>query len=134
MRILLFLFIISIKFVNAEVIDIDNSELKNLIANDINIIDVRTQNEWKSTGIIEGSILISLLDKKNKFIFENWYKDFNKKITKNESIIFVCALGIRSKFISNLINKKKPDLKIYNLKKGINNWIRSGNKISRLSY
>ena len=57
----------------------------------------------------------------------------SKKISKNESVIFVCALGVRSKFISNLI-KKKPDLKIYNLKKGINNWIRSGNKISRLSY
>ena len=134
MRILLFLFIISIKFVNAEVIDIDNSELKNLIEKDINIIDVRTQNEWESTGIIEGSILISLLDKKNKFIFENWYEDFKKKISKNESVIFVCALGVRSKYISNLINKKKPDLKIYNLKKGINDWIRSGNKISRLSY
>ncbi|MFL2822256.1 MAG: rhodanese-like domain-containing protein, partial [Alphaproteobacteria bacterium] len=132
MRILLFLFIISIKFVNAEVIDIDNSELKNLIEKDINIIDVRTQNEWKSNGIIEGSILISLLDKKNKFIFENWYEDFNKKISKNESVIFVCALGVRSKYISNLINKKKPDLKIYNLKKGINDWIRSGNKVSRL--
>ena len=134
MRILLLLFIFSIKFVNAEVIDIDNSDLKNLIAKGINIIDVRTQNEWKSTGIIKGSILISLLDKKNKFIFENWYEDFNKKISKNESVIFVCALGVRSKFISNLVNKKKPDLKIYNLKKGINNWIRSGNKISRLSY
>ena len=134
MRILLFLFIISIKFVNAEVIDIDNSELKNLIEKDINIIDVRTQNEWKSTGIIEGSILISLLDKKNKFIFENWYEYFNKKISKNEAVIFVCALGVRSKYISNLVNKKKPDLKIYNLKKGINDWIRSGNKISKLSY
>ena len=133
MRSLLFLFIFFIRFVNAEVIDIDNSELKNLIEKDINIIDVRTQNEWKSTGIIEGSILISLLDKKNKFIFENWYQDFNKKISKNKSVIFVCALGVRSKYISNLINKKKPDLKIYNLKKGINDWIRSGNKISRLS-
>ena len=133
MRILLFLFIISIKFVNAEVVDIDNSELKNLIEKDINIIDVRTQSEWKSTGIIKGSILISLLDKKNKFIFENWYKEFNKKISKNESVIIVCALGVRSKYISNLINKKKPDLKIYNLKKGINDWIRSGNKIYRLS-
>ena len=133
MRIVLLLFIFSIKFVNAEVIDIDNSQLKNLIEKDINIIDVRTQNEWKSTGIIEGSILISLLDKKNKFIFENWYENFNKKISKNESVIFVCALGVRSKYISNLINKKKPDLKIYNLKKGINDWIRSGNKISRLS-
>ncbi len=134
MRILLFLFIISIKFVNAEVIDIDNSELKNLIEKDVNIIDVRTQNEWKSTGIIEGSILISLLDKKNKFIFENWYEDFNKKISKNDSVIIVCALGVRSRYISHLINKKKPDLKIYNLKKGINNWIRSGNKIYRLSH
>ena len=134
MRILLFLFIISIKFVNAEVIDIDNFELKNLIEKDINIIDVRTQNEWKSTGIIEGSILISLLDKKNKFIFEDWYEDFNKKISKNDSVIIVCALGVRSRYISHLINKKKPDLKIYNLKKGINNWIRSGNKIYRLSH
>ena len=133
MRILLLLFIIFIKFVNAEVIDIDNSGLKNLIEKDIKIIDVRTQNEWKSIGIIENSILISLLDKKNKFIFENWYENFNKKISKNESVIFVCALGVRSKYISNLINKKKPDLKIYNLKKGINDWIRSGNKISRLS-
>ena len=31
---------------------------------------------------------------------------------------------IYQKYISNLISKKKPDLKIYNLKKGINNWIR----------
>ena len=118
MRIVLLLFIFSIKFVNAEVIDIDNSELKNLIEKDINIIDVRTQNEWKSTGIIEGSILISLLDKKNKFIFENWYEDFNKKISKNESVIFVCAVGVRSKFISNLINKKNQTLKFITLKKG----------------
>ena len=54
-------------------------------------------------------------------------------MSRNESVIFVCASGVRSKYISKLINKKKPDLKIYNLKKGINNWIRSGNKIYRLS-
>ena len=134
MKILLFIFILFSKFVTAEVIDIDNRELSNLIEKEIKIVDVRTQNEWKSTGIIKGSVLISLLDKKNKFIFENWYEDFNKKMSKNVSVIFVCAVGVRSKFISNLVNKKKPDLKIYNLKKGINNWIRSGNKISRLSY
>ena len=134
MKILLVIFILFSKFVTAEVIDIDNKELSNLIEKEIKIVDVRTQNEWKSTGIIKGSILISLLDKKNKFIFENWYEDFNKKMSKNVSVIFVCAVGVRSKFISNLVNKKKPDLKIYNLKKGINNWIRSGNKISRLSY
>ena len=133
MKILLFIFILFSKYSTAEVIYIDNRELNDLIEKEIKIVDVRTQNEWKSTGIIKGSILISLLDKKNKFIFENWYKDSNKKISRNESVIFVCGSGVRSKYISNLINKKKPDLKIYNLKKGINNWIRSGNKIYRLS-
>ena len=68
MKILLVIFILFSNFVTAEVIDIDNRELSNLIEKEIMIVDVRTQNEWKSAGIIKGSILISLLDKKNKFI------------------------------------------------------------------
>ena len=57
------------KFVNAEVIDINNRELSNLIEKEIKIVDVRTQSEWKSIGIIKGSYLISLLNKNKKFIF-----------------------------------------------------------------
>ena len=133
MRILLFLFIISIKFVNAEVIDIDNNELKHLIEKNINIIDVRTQNEWKSNGIIKGSFLRSLLNKNKKFIFEDWYKMFNNDFSRNKSIIFICASGVRSNYISHLVKNKNPDLIVYNLKKGINNWIRSGYKIERIS-
>ena len=129
MKILLVLFVLFTKFVNAEVINIDNSELSSLIKKEIYIIDVRTQNEWKSTGIIKGSFLVSLLNKNKKFIFEDWYTMFENNFGKNESIIFICASGVRSNYISNLVQRKKPDLKIYNLEKGINHWIRSGNKI-----
>ncbi len=129
MKILLVVFVLFIKFVNADVINIDNRELSNLIEKEIKIIDVRTQNEWKSTGIIKESFLISLLNKNKKFIFEDWYAMFENKFGKNESIVFICASGVRSNYISHLVQRKKPDLKIYNLKKGINHWIRSGNKI-----
>ena len=129
MKILLVLFVLFTKFVNAEVINIDNIELNNLIKNEINIIDVRTENEWKSTGIIKESFLVSLLNKNKKFIFEDWYALFENKFGKNESIVFICASGVRSNYISHLVQRRKPDLKIYNLKKGINHWIRSGNKI-----
>ena len=132
MKIVIVIFILFTKFVNAEVININNKELSNLIEKEIKIIDVRTQNEWKSTGIIKGSFLISLLNKNKKFIFNNWYEMFNNKFGKNKSIIFICASGVRSNYISNLVKQKKPDLIIYNLKKGINYWIRSGNKIQRL--
>ena len=133
MKILLVIFIFFIKFVNAEVIDINNRELSNLIKKEIKIIDVRTLNEWKSTGIIRGSFLISLLNKDKKFIFKDWYKMFNNKFDRNKSIIFVCASGVRSNYISHLVKKKKPDLIVYNLKKGINSWIRSGYNVERLN-
>ena len=133
MKNLLIVFILFTKFVNAEVVNINNRELSNLIEQEIKIIDVRTQNEWKSTGIIKGSLLISLLNKNKKFIFEDWYEIFKKKLNRNNSIIFICASGVRSNYISHLVKKKKPDLIVYNLKKGINNWIRSGYKIERLS-
>ena len=133
MKILLVIFVLFTKFVNAEVIHIDNRELSNLIEKEVKIIDVRTKNEWKSTGIIKGSFLISLLNNNKKFIFEDWYEMFKNKFGNNKSIVFICASGVRSNYISHLVKKKEPDLKVYNLKKGINYWIRSGNIIYRLN-
>ena len=66
MKIVIVIFILFTKFVNAEVIDINIRELNNLIEKKIKIIDVRTENEWKSTGIIKGSFLISLLNENKK--------------------------------------------------------------------
>ena len=133
MKILLVIFVLFTKFVNAEVIHIDNRELSNLIEKNVKIIDVRTKKEWKSTGIIKGSFLISLLNTNKKFIFENWYEMFKNKFGNNKSIVFICASGVRSNYISHLVKKKEPDLKVYNLTKGINYWIRSGNIIYRLN-
>ena len=133
MKILFVISVLFTKFVYAEVIDINNKELSNLIEKEIKIIDVRTQNEWKSTGIIKGSFLVSLLNKNKKFIFEDWFAMFENNFGKNKSIIFICASGIRSNYISHLVKSKDPDLIVYNLKKGINNWIRSGYKIERIS-
>ncbi len=82
MKILLVIFILFSKFVTAEVIDINNRELSNLIEKEIKIVDVRTQNEWKSTGIIKGSILISLLDKKINLSLKIGMKTSIKKYLK----------------------------------------------------
>ena len=133
MKIFFVIFALFTKFVNAEIIDINNRELSNLIEKKIKIIDVRTQNEWKSNGIIKGSFLRSLLNKNKKFIFEDWYKMFKNDFGRNKSIIFICASGVRSNYISHLVKNKNPDLIVYNLKKGINNWIRSGYKIERIN-
>ncbi len=133
MKILFVIFVLFTKFVNAEVMDIDNRELSKLIEKEVKIVDVRTEKEWKSVGLIKRSFLMSLLNKNKRFNFEDWYQTFNNKFGKDKAIIFICASGVRSNYISHLVKKKKPDLIIYNLKKGINHWIRSGNKTYKFS-
>ena len=129
MRFLFFLILFLPKILYADIKSIGNDELKILIKSGINIIDVRTHLEWKKIGIINNSHLISLVNEKNKFVFEEWYNNFRQKVELGKPLVFVCATGVRSHYISRLINKKLPDLRIYNLTNGINYWIKSGNLI-----
>ena len=129
MRFLFFLILFLPKILYADIKSIGNDELKILIKSGINIVDVRTHLEWKKIGIINNSHLISLVNEKNKFVFEEWYNNFRQKVELDKPLVFVCATGVRSHYISRLINKKLPDLRIYNLTNGINYWIKSGNLI-----
>ena len=49
----------------SEVIEVSNSQLKSLLENNVPIIDIRREEEWKATGIIENSILMTFDKKEN---------------------------------------------------------------------
>ena len=51
----------------ANVIDVDNTQLKKLIKADISIVDIRTINEWNYTGVIPNSLLITFFDEKGNY-------------------------------------------------------------------
>ena len=83
------------------------------------IIDVRTVNEWKETGIIPESMLINMHD--SNFSEK---KDFLKEIEEvihsqpQKQIAIICASGGRSSLTSNaLISKGYKN--IYNVSGGI---------------
>ena len=134
MKFLFLLILFLPKVLYADINSIGNEKLKILIKSGVNVVDVRTPIEWKKIGIINKSLLISLVNKKNKFVFEEWYKKFYEKVDLDKPVVFVCASGVRSHYISRMMNKKLPELKIYNLTNGINYWIRSGNKIYKYNY
>ena len=49
---------------HAEVLDIDNANLQRLLTEAIPIFDIRTEPEWKQTGIVSGSIGLTFFDEK----------------------------------------------------------------------
>ena len=46
----------------AEVVNVDNAELARLAASGVPVIDVRTEGEWKQSGVISGSKLLTYFD------------------------------------------------------------------------
>lgn len=110
-----------------EVINVSIQELKDLIANDVQVIDVRTESEWKKTGVLEGNHLLTFYDEKGNYDLDTWLADVSKVVGKDEPVVLICHAGVRSRRIANYLAKEVGYEKVYNVKRGIARWIKEKN-------
>ena len=113
----------------SDVIDIGNIELKSLLQKKIPLIDIRRKDEWKSTGIVEKSILMTFFDKNGKANTNEWLKELNKIAKKNDPVILICRTGRRTGIISKFLSEKVGYSLIYDVTDGITDWIKKGNTV-----
>ena len=115
--------------VKAEVIKIGNSALASLIDKQVPIIDIRRQEEWSQTGIIEGSILMTFFDKEGKAEVDTWLQNLDLVANKNEPFILICRTGRRTGLVANFLSERLNYEKVYDVTDGITEWIRKGNTV-----
>ena len=125
--ILFIIFFLIIRSAFAEVVDINNDQIKELIKINTPIIDIRTSTEWDQTGVIPNSLLLTFFDKNGKYDFQSWYNKLIKITKKDQPIILICRSGRRTKIVAEMMNKKL-DYEVYNVKYGIKSWIKSNLK------
>ena len=113
----------------SDVIEIGNIELKSLLQKKIPLIDIRRKDEWKSTGIVENSILMTFFDKNGKANTNEWLKELNKIAKKNDPVILICRTGRRTGIISKFLSEKVGYRLIYDVTNGITDWIKKGNTV-----
>ena len=119
-NLVLFLFIT--KFAFAEVVNVNNEQIRELSKKNIPIVDIRRSSEWEQTGVVPKSILLTFFDKNGKYNFDEWYSNLRLKINDGKPIILICRTGRRTKIIAEMMNKKLDNL-IYNAQNGITSWI-----------
>ncbi len=66
----------------AAVIDIDNTELARLTASGVPLVDIRTAEEWRDTGLIAGSRLITFVDDHGRVDVPNWLAKIQSAICR----------------------------------------------------
>ena len=110
------------KFAFAEVVNVNNEQIRELSKKNIPIVDIRRSSEWEQTGVVPKSILLTFFDKNGKYNFDEWYSNLRLKINDGKPIILICRTGRRTKIIAEMMNKKLDNL-IYNAQNGITSWI-----------
>ena len=116
--------------VRAAVVDIDNTELARLVAAGVPIIDIRTEGEWKETGIVPGSRLFTFFDEKGRADPAAWLRQVQGVATPDQPVIVICRSGNRTKAASQFLARQARYQTVYNVRDGIRAWATEGRPLA----
>ncbi len=88
--------------------DIDADEVAMFASSDALIVDVRTADEWKETGVLAGATLITYFDAQARPLKSEFMEKLNAITLKNKNtqIVLVCRTGVRSKFVAQMLDRE----------------------------
>ncbi|MFZ4535968.1 rhodanese-like domain-containing protein [Propionivibrio sp.] len=114
---------------HAEVVNIDNAELARLVASGVAIIDIRTAGEWKETGIIAGSRLLTFFDEKGRSDAPAWLEKAKLVAKPEQPVILICRSGNRTRAATQFLSQQAGYKTVYNVSGGLNAWAREGRAV-----
>ena len=111
--------------------NLDNTQLKTLLEQGTPIYDVRRPEEWKQTGIVENSQLLTFVDASGRLNPE-FLPQFTSKINKGDPVILICRTGNRTGQLARYLVEELGYTNVYNVRNGITDWIREKQPVKRI--
>jgi len=85
---------------------------RSLIENsDFTIVDIRTEPEWKQTGIIQGSHLITFFDVQGNYDAKAFLKQMDELAKDDKEIALICRTGNRTGQVANFMVQQGYNVK-----------------------
>lgn len=107
----------------AEVIEIDSAKLQQLLADKEVVIDIRTPEEWRRTGVIEGTHLMTFFDAEGRHDLRSWMSKLFPIANRDRPIAIVGDGGGRSASLGRYLHEEIGYRRVYDLGDGIGEWI-----------
>lgn len=77
-----------------------------LLDSKIPIVDVRTEPEWKETGLLKGAIPIVFFSEKGQPLVNSFLSELNNKIDTRKPFAIICHTGSRTSVIAPWLSKE----------------------------
>ena len=111
---------------HADVIQVDSAGLERLRADGVPVIDVRRADEWRETGVIEGSHLLTFYDADGRYDLERWLPALRQIADAGQPVAFICRSGKRSGRVAQMLDERFGYSRVYTAQNGILGWIGEG--------
>ena len=111
----------------AEVSLLDSAELERFLERGVPVIDIRTPEEWRETGVIEGSHLLTFFDAQGRVDVRAWLRELTAIASRNEPFALICDSGGRSSLVGRFLDARLGFRRVHDVPGGIAQW-RSENR------
>ena len=115
--------------VRADIVNVDNAELARLAASGVAVIDIRTEGEWKETGVIAGSKLMTFFDEKGRADPPAWLEKVKSVAKPDQPVILICRSGNRTRAATQFLSQQAGYKTVYNASGGMNAWSKEGRSL-----
>jgi rhodanese-related sulfurtransferase len=110
--------------------ELDNVRLKELMDEGVTVIDVRRPDEWRETGVVEGSHLLTAFDDRGDFV-RSFPADLQNLVKQDEPVVIICRVGNRTGLLARAMAQQAGYTKVYNVTDGITAWIAEGRPVKK---
>jgi rhodanese-related sulfurtransferase len=108
--------------------NVDNAEAEKLLKQGVRLIDIRLPEEWKETGVIKGSTLMTFFGPRGR-VNPNFMKRFAAMVKPKDKVMLICRTGSRTGVVSQFLAQRAGFEGIINMTRGITSWIREGKPV-----
>ena len=109
--------------------NVDNTQLKEQVALRVPVYDIRRTEEWRQTGVVEGSRKLTYVDAAGQPNPE-FLPRFTAEVGKNDPVVLICRTGSRTDALAREL-AALGYTRVYNVRHGITRWIGDGNPVVR---
>jgi rhodanese-related sulfurtransferase len=100
---------------------LDSQELATALPGKI-LVDIRQPEEWRTTGVIEGSHLLTFTNED----VGGWLEALAEVARPEDDLVLVCRTGHRTGFLLDFLVTRTPYKQAAHLADGILGWISNG--------
>jgi rhodanese-related sulfurtransferase len=77
-----------------------------LVNSGITIVDIRTEPEWRETGVVPGSVLMTFFRSNRSYDLEGFIIDLGRHIESADDVALLCRRGNRSAKLAALLSER----------------------------